>query len=134
MNKTSLTWAIKESLPWTKQGGTYSILLDSALYSTEAIFKTCYLFLDDCYLFVETTGPVGPIKVYFSPLDESKDLIGIIGEFSNRLIWQEVRQKVADETQLLREIIAAQAFTETGVLDRTLQEADYNIDPLGIAG
>jgi His-Xaa-Ser system protein HxsD len=71
--------------------------------------------------------------VYFSPSNENTDLRKIIGEFSNRLIWQEVRQKIADETKTIREIIVAQALTEGNVLNHSGIEADYNNDPNGIA-
>ncbi len=134
MENLNLPWAKEVELPWVETGGTYCISVDTSLYSPQAILKTCYLFLDQCYLFVDAeNSETSEVKVYFSSSDENTDLRKIIGEFSNRLIWQEVRQKVWAETQTVREIIVAQALTEGNILDRSGIEADYNADPLGIA-
>lgn len=128
------SWVKQTSLPWSKTNDTYCVTIDTALYSPEAVLKTCYLFLDQCYLFVNARdSDLSEINVYFSQSDKSNDLIKIIGEFSNRLIWQEVHQKVANETQTIREIIVAQALTEGNILDHSGSEADYNSDPLDIA-
>ena len=128
------SWVKQIDLPWTEANGTYCVNVKTALFSPDAVLKTCYLFLDQCYLFADSKSLDGSeINVYFSQSDETGDLMKIIGEFSNRLIWQEVRQKVAIETQTIRELIVAQALTEGNILDHSNIEADYNVDPLGIA-
>jgi His-Xaa-Ser system protein HxsD len=135
MDKFDIPWLKAAALDWSDSGGTYSITIDLSVYSIEAVLKTCYLFLDQCYLFVESgSEPVNSLKVYFSLQPGISDEIEqIIGEFSNRLLWQEVRQKVAAETQEIREAIVRQAFTEAGLGSESLMEADYNLDPAGIA-
>ena len=133
MNRAKLPWIEEAKLPWHKSDNTYSLTIDLSVYTLDAVLKTCYLFLDQCYLFVEQIEEKNSqIKVYLAPLSEVDDLKELIGEFSNRLLWQEVRQKVAAETQVVRELIVAQALTEANMLDQDQIEADYNVDPLGI--
>lgn len=134
MNKINFPWAEKTQLSWSESENSYLVTIDASIYSLNAVLKTCYLFLDQCYLFVERSSveAADKIKIYFSALEESENLDQVIGEFSNRLVWQEVRQKVAEETQSIREMIVAQAFTEGNLLELPLTEADYNNDPLGI--
>jgi His-Xaa-Ser system protein HxsD len=112
-----------------------SISLSLAVYTVEAVLKTAYLFLDQCYLFVDIPDPGDPetLTVYFSPSGAASDLERLAGEFGNRLIWQQVREKVAEETRPIREAIVTMAFVEAGTtpgLDDV--DGDYNTDPLGI--
>jgi His-Xaa-Ser system protein HxsD len=134
MNKTNLPWVKNADLSWSRSGETFALSIDTTVYSLDAVLKTCYLFLDECYLFVEPNmEDSSQITVYFSPSNQINKLEEVIGEFSNRLLWQEVRQKVAAETQVIREVIVAQALAEGNILDQTITEADYNADPLRIA-
>lgn len=135
MNITNLPWVQADSLPWREIEDSYVTEINLSVYSLEAVMKTCYLFLDQCYLFIEPNGE-DKVKVYFSSQNSDEDLALIIGEFSNRLLWQETRQRVSDETRAVRELIVDQAFAEAGILNNGVNdpaEADYNSDPLGIA-
>ena len=133
MNRVRFPWVEDTNLPWYKSDNTYLIKIDLSVYTLNAVLKTCYLFLDQCYLFVDSVEEeTNQVKVYFAPISEVDDLNELIGEFSNRLLWQEVRQKVAVETQVVRELIVAQALAEANILDQTQSEADYNIDSIGI--
>lgn len=134
MSNLNLPWVKQEKLPWMEIGNSLCLPVKPSLYSLEAILKTCYLFLDQCYMFVNSEDPDrSEIQIYFTSSDENSDLEKIVAEFSNRLIWQEVRQTVANETQTIREVIVAQALTEGNFIDKSGVEADYNLDPLKIA-
>lgn len=137
MREMNFPWVKKGDLAWSasSSSGTYFLTVDVSVYSLDAVLKTCYLFLDQCYLFVEPASTdENQINVYFSPLNESDELEKLIGEFSNRLLWQEVRRKVADETQGIRELIVAQALAEGNMLEeQSSTGADYHTDPLKIA-
>lgn len=127
-----LPWMKKATLPWQKVGVSYKTEIDLSIFSTETVFKTCYLFLDQCYLFVTPTLD-GKVEIYFSPLEQSDDMRSVVGEFSNRLLWQETRSKVSDETKVIRELIVAQALAEIHPSENHTTEADYNADPLKIS-
>ena len=132
MKETNLPWVKESILPWKKLTDSYVVIVDPSAYSVETVMKTCYLFLDQCYLFVEPEGE-DKIKVYFTPLNSADNMLELIGEFSNRLIWQETRSRVAAETQAIKELIVAQAFSEANIISGTATAADYNLDPTGIA-
>jgi His-Xaa-Ser system protein HxsD len=133
MNKINTPWAQPANLDWSEDSGTFSMTIDLTVYSLDAVLKTCYLFLDEFYVFIDHAESPDRLRIYLSAQNDAGDFERVLGEFSNRLLWQEVRQKVADETRTIREIIVMQAFTEAGIEAQTSVEADYILDPLGIA-
>ena len=129
MNTTpQLTWVKKE-----QAGETLSLLVDLRVYPLEALFATCYLFTDRCYLFLVPEDGGSEIIVHFARKQPDCDLNAIAGQFSNELISQRVRSDIAAETKAIRDLIIAQAFAEADLLDRSAMNADYNDDPKGIA-
>ena len=118
-------------MPWieTVDNERLAICVDTNLYSLEALFRVCYSFTDRCYLYLEPHEPSGCVRVRFSQKTDSSDLVEIAGQFCNELINQRVRADIAAETRPIRELIVAQAFAESGLIDRSLSEADYVEDP-----
>lgn len=84
--------------------------MDTGLYSREAVFRACYQFTDRCFLFLEPAGDAA-IVVEFRKRSPLADLTEIVGSFANELINQKVRADIARETQGIRELIVAQAFS-----------------------
>ena len=112
---------------------TLSIFVDTRVYPLKVLFRTCYLFTDRCYLFLEPHEGSAAVKVEFARKSHNADLRWIAGEFGNELINQKVREDIAAETRPIRELIVAQAFAEADLLDRSASESDYKDDPKGIA-
>jgi len=122
------SWIVKD-----RSNSSLSILVDTAIYPLEVLFRTCYVFTDRCYLFLSPTDVSGVINVRFKQKLESSDLDSLAGEFSNELINQRVRLDIANETRSIRELIVAQAFAEADLLDKSGCEASYIDDPKGIS-
>jgi His-Xaa-Ser system protein HxsD len=133
MDNPEIPWIKASTLDWSGSSKAYLLTVELSIYSLEAVLKTCYLFLDQCYLFVEYGSSPGELNIYFTPQGTDQDIEQIIGEFSNRLLWQEVRRQVSDETKEIRERIVRQAFTEANLSGELLTEGDYNADPARIA-
>jgi His-Xaa-Ser system protein HxsD len=112
---------------------TLSVCVNIDIYSTEALFRVCYLFTDRCYLFLSHDSGSPVIRVRFACKSADTNINEIVGDFSNELINQKVRLDVAAETKQIRELIVAQAFTEADLLDRNDSEASYLDDPKGIS-
>jgi His-Xaa-Ser system protein HxsD len=110
-----------------------SISVNTNLYSTNALFRVCYLFTDRCYLFLSQNESSAVIKVRFTRKTPTTDLNIIAAEFSNELVNQQVRLDVAAETKQIRELIVAQAFAEADLLDGFGAGASYLEDPKGIS-
>ena len=123
------------SIPWLIQEGddTLSLSVDTSIYSLDALFRTCYVFTDKCYLFLEPEEAPVRVRVRFSKKSESSDLRRVTGDFCNELINQRLRRDIAAETRAIRELIVAQAFAEADLQERPASESDYNADPKGIA-
>lgn len=90
--------------------GSVIIELDINFYSREAILETSYYFLDKCYVNLKSYGD-GIAKVIFSPKDtEGSDLSLIVKDFSNKLIDQQLRFKINQETKDIKKLIVKEAF------------------------
>lgn len=121
-----LSWA------WEASPESLSIQVDTSLYSLDALLRTCYVYTDRCYLFLERSAVPTIISVRLTRKTQETDLSGLAGEFGNELINQKLRREIAEETRAIRELIVTQAFTEADLLGRAESEADYLEDPRGI--
>lgn len=103
-----------EPLAWSEEAGSLRIAVDTQLYSAEAVFRTCYLFTDRCYVFL-AEGSDKRIIVRLSPKAGVQHVLAdIAGDFGNELISQRIRLSLAEETKGIREAIVTQAFAEGG--------------------
>src|SRR5262245_62233639 len=109
-----------------------SICVDTAIYPPGALFRTCHVFTDRCYLFLSADSSDAVITVSFARKTPACDLTVVAGEFANELINQKLRMDIAAETRTIRELIIAQAFAEMDALDKGPVEASYLDDPKGI--
>lgn len=87
------------------------LTVDTRLYSEEALFRTCYVFTDRCYLLL-FQEEADRVVVEIRKRRGSTSLSTLVGEFANELIDQRVRVSLSRETQTIREMIVAQAFAE----------------------
>lgn len=112
-----------------------AVEIDLSIYSLPAVLRTCYKFTDHYYLFLsrEASAP-GNVVVTFGSKVTSEPAREFLGDFLNELIDQQIREQLAAEAGPLRELIAAQAFSEGNLLDADQDSLDYNSDPLEIGG
>jgi His-Xaa-Ser system protein HxsD len=122
-------------LAWVEahSDGQLEMRLNLRLYPLAALFRVCYRFTDKCYLFITEDEKDEVLTIHFTKKEAETDLSILAGEFSNELIYQKVRFDVAAETQGLRDLIAAQAFAEADILDRSKTNAGYYDDPRRIS-
>jgi His-Xaa-Ser system protein HxsD len=85
--------------------------VDRRLYGDEAVFRTCYVFTDRCYLFLECDG-VDHLAIRFRRRQAGTDLSGVIGDFGNELINNRLRVTLARETHDIRQLIVSRAFAD----------------------
>jgi His-Xaa-Ser system protein HxsD len=106
------------------------IELDAAVYRLEAVKKAAYRFGDRCVVTIDTMKP-GTVRATLNPKAET-DVAELAGEFKNEVLDQELREVVAKETEVIRNLLLAQAFSKTALLDPAGDAADFREDPLGI--
>ena len=106
------------ALDWVERRDDALVLrVDCSVYSEEAILRTCYVFTDRCYLFLDRDGP-GYLIVRFRRRQPAADLDRIVGEFANEALNQRVRLGLAQETRSIREEIVRHAFAGTDFSER----------------
>ena len=112
-------------------GDRLVLVINTRVYSLVAIFRTCYIFTNRCYLYLSPEGD-SEIKIQIKAKTVGTDLNQVGGDFCNELINQEVRQNLAKETGKIRELIVAQAFAEGNLLDDTKESGSFQSDPRAI--
>lgn len=125
---------LHEECSWIEQltDDSIRIRINIDLYSTEALFRVCYIFTDRCYLFLQPQKDSSIVEVRCTRKTTECDMKTLVGDFANELINQRVRQDIAAESKTIRQLIVAQAFTEANLFDRELSEISYTEDPKGI--
>jgi His-Xaa-Ser system protein HxsD len=116
----------------TTQPTPVVIELDTAVYRLAAIKKAAYRFGDRCHILIEPAGGT-KIRVALTAKRLLDNPQFLAGEFQNEVLDQELREVVAAETEGVRNLILAQAYAQTSLLDPQGDTADYHDDPLGIS-
>ena len=90
--------------------GSATLFLASTLYSQGAVLSTGYLFTDRCYVSLDQ-GQDGNLTVQIRLKDASAELGPVIDEFMNALLDQELRSRLAKETDDIQRMIVSEAFS-----------------------
>jgi His-Xaa-Ser system protein HxsD len=108
--------------------------LDTNIYRLTAIKKATYKFGDRYHTRIVKTS-ANKVKVVFKSKNEKakvEDANTLSGEFCNEVLDQELREIVAKETEAVRNLLLAQAFSATSLLDSNGDDGDYISDPKNI--
>jgi His-Xaa-Ser system protein HxsD len=122
MNGTATPWII------TAGNGSLSIAVDTRIYPLDVISRTCFAFTARAYVFMRSIDKES-VRVDIAAHDGGSDASLMACEFTNALLEQSLRARIAEETRSIRELIVAQAFCEGDLLDRADVEADPADDP-----
>lgn len=106
------------------------VWVDSRVYRLSAIKKAAYRLGDRSFVSIE--APAGDqIRVLLTPKNESMRGESLEGDFRNELLDQELREAIAEETERVRNLILAHAFSGL-TIEENADTADYQDDPLKI--
>jgi His-Xaa-Ser system protein HxsD len=100
--------------------GDYELSVSLNLYSLEAVKKTAYKFTDRFGVFLSSSeDDDGKVIVTFNHDNESvrENFDLVYDEFCNELLDQDLRGTVVKQTEGVRNLILAQAFSKTSLLD-----------------
>lgn len=96
-----------------------TLRVDTDVYSKSCIFRACYKFTEFAYIFLSrATDAPGEIIIEFTAKAGGRTLKEIVGEFSNELIDQSIREILEERFGPLRNLIVAQAFAEGNLLEK----------------
>ena len=109
-----------DSLP----DGTRVITFDAAVYRLNAIKKAAYKYGGLFYFLISESN--GTIEVRLKPKESCASPDAHVGEFCNEALDQELRETVAGETAAIRDLLLAQAFSRTTLIDSELETGEYD--------
>lgn len=104
---------------------------DAAVYRLTAVKKAAYKFGDRCLVEIEAT-PDQSIRVRIGPKGSAQLPEGLVAEFRNEVLDQDLRETIAEETGDVRNLLLAQAFSAVSLTDRVGETANATDDPIGI--
>jgi His-Xaa-Ser system protein HxsD len=107
------------------------IPVDPNVFRLSAVKKAAYRLGDRCFVHVEVL-PGGGIQVRLTAKSEKVPPHTLEGDFRNELLDQDLRESIAEETERVRNLLLAQAFSGLSLTDTVADTADYRDDPLGI--
>ena len=89
-----------------------------ASYSLDAVQRAAYTFSDR--LSSEVTPGHGEIRcVLYLPAGTDDDVEATLADFRNEVLDQTLRERIRSETEEVRNLILALAFSRTGLVDAT---------------
>lgn len=104
---------------------------DPAVYRVSAIKKATYKFGDRFHALIRTLDN-GVIEVTLKAKLHLDDAQFMAGEYCNEVLDQELREEIADNTQGIRNLLLAHAFSKTSLLNADLETEDYHAGPLNV--
>jgi His-Xaa-Ser system protein HxsD len=102
--------------------------LATSVYSLAAIKKAAYRFGDRCHVHLEPTAD-GWVRVRLRPKRLLDSPTFLSAEFQNEVLDQDLLEAIARETEGVRNLLLAQAFSATSLLDSQGETAAYQADP-----
>jgi len=98
----------------------FTLTLSLDLYSLEAIKKTCYKYTDKCSILLDDINKdKNTVNVIFSMHNDNSNINHeqLLSDFKIELLDQDLREIVSSETEAVRNLILAQAFSKTSLLN-----------------
>ena len=108
-----------------------TISIDPHVYRLSAVKKAAYRLGGRCFVKIEML-PEGGIQVSLTAKSENASPDTIEGDFRNELLDQDLRESIAEQTERVRNLLLAQAFSEISLTDPDLDTVDFREDPLDI--
>lgn len=109
-----------------------SVVLEfsTLVYRMDAIKKAAYRMGARCSAVIELDGTNA--RVTLQPRPGISDHESLVADFQTEVLDQELREVVAKETEAIRNVILAQAFSKTALLEEMGESGDFKVDPLNI--
>jgi His-Xaa-Ser system protein HxsD len=92
------------------------VTFDGAIYTITAVKKAAYRFLDIFSADISTEGSVIRCALSFISERNTEVIERIISDFRKEVLDQDLRESVKRETEPVRNLILAHAFSKTGIV------------------
>ena len=96
-------------------GGTrsFDLVLSRTMYSAEAVKRAAYVFMDRAV--IQITVSENNYTCSMSPTSDDSDHHQLYNEFLREVLDQDLRISIASETEPIRNLILALAFSQAGL-------------------
>jgi His-Xaa-Ser system protein HxsD len=101
---------------WLTGSGQAILRVDTRIFSIDAILRAAYKFTGLHHIWLEQDMEGTRCVVCVRAKREGTDLSNVVGEFSNELVDQQLRERLERQFGGVRTLIAAQAFAEGNLL------------------
>lgn len=99
--------------------GAISVVIDTRLYRAVAIKKTAYRLADRCTAVIgPLTEPLVSVSLHFKAGTYEIAALETARAFYQELLDQELREQIAEETNAVRTLILAHAFSKADLIKR----------------
>lgn len=103
----------------SRQPEGYVLSLNTSVYSVDAIKKTAYKYADRASIILKPNADSTVSVVFnFVGAHTNNNPEQVISDFCNDLLDQDLREIVKRETEPLRNLIIAHAFSRTSLIDQ----------------
>jgi His-Xaa-Ser system protein HxsD len=94
------------------------VTFDGAIYSITAVKKAAYRFLDAFSADISTEGAVIKCALTFTSERGTEAIERTISDFRKEVLDQDLRESLKRETEPVRNLILAHAFSKTGIVSQ----------------
>ena len=110
----------------------FAVRMDLAVYGLEPVLKAAHTMTGRCLVHVEHVDE-GHVLCRIRPMEAGADLERLASEFVNDALDQALRARIAAQTEPVRRLLLAQAFSKVNLLHPDMDAADPARDPARIA-
>src|ERR1035438_9363574 len=103
--------------------GSFVARFDRNVYRLNAVKKAGDTYVNIFHVSIEEAD--GFVVVSLWPSSSNTDPEEAVGRFCNEVLDQELREEIAAETNGVRDLLLAQAFSKTSLIDSELETSDY---------
>ena len=95
----------------------HTLQIDLAVYSLDCIKRAAYRFTDRFAIDLRVEGNEAICTLIFQPSTAAVVIEPLLAAFRKELLDQDLRASISEETQEIRNLILAHAFSRTGLIN-----------------
>lgn len=103
----------------TKAGRTREERICLHTYTLDTVKKSCYRFSSSYFVSLESSDVEAIVTFRFPSTVNTSQEEDIIERFQQDILDQDLRESVASQTEVVRNLILANAFSQTDLLDNS---------------
>jgi His-Xaa-Ser system protein HxsD len=94
----------------------HELRVDLDVYSLESLKRSLYRFSDRFSSFITVEARVAVVALTFAPGATSEFVSAVLDSFRKELLDQDLRERVRQETEAVRNLILSHALSKTGLI------------------